>query len=328
MNTQLINSLTSQQKYPKALDSVLKMSHPVNREEQQFLDLLDEIMTTGSERVDRTGIGTKAVFGRFLQFDLSNHILPMGTTKPVPIRMVFEELMWFLRGETDSTILEKKGIYVWKGNSSKEVLERHGLPYQEGDIGPTYGFNFRHYGAEYIDAQTNYTGKGVDQLDNVLQLLRDDPFSRRILINLWNPHCLHQCPLPPCLFGYQFFVDIDPASGERLLSCLMLQRSSDISLAGFWNIVTGSLLTLMVARMVGMRPYTLKWSIGDAHIYNNQVDAVKEQLTRKPRRFPTVHFRDSAPSCSNNKQITEFVFEDLILMGYDPYPRIQSVLNV
>lgn len=299
----------------------------INNEEEKFLDVLYDINTTGTERFDRTSVGTKAMFGKFLEFDLSNNTIPIGTTKAVPLRMVFEELMWFLRGQTDATILEQKGVNVWKGNSSKEFLERRGLTYEVGDIGPTYGFSFRHYGAQYINAQTDYTGQGCDQLSEVVRLIKEDPYSRRIMINLWNPAVLDQVALPPCLYGYQFFVERD-SNSRQTLSCLMSQRSSDISLAGFWNIATGSLLTIMLARVTGLQPKSLKWSIGDAHIYNNQFNAVKIQLERTPRCFPKLFFKESAPNLENNKGITEFEFDDLVLVGYNPYPAIKSIMNV
>ncbi len=295
----------------------------LNKEESLVLSSLREIIEYGVDRVDRTQIGTKALFGHYFEFDLSRSTIPLGTTKPVPLRLVFEELMWFLRGQTDSKILEVKGVNIWKGNSSREFLDNRNLDYAEGDTGPAYGFAFRHYGAEYIGADADYSGKGFDQLSEVIRLIREDPHSRRILINLWNPSALHKTPLPPCLYGYQFFVD----TNEKTLSCLMSQRSSDISLAGFWNITTGSLLTILLARITGLKPASLKWMIGDVHIYNNQIDAVRTQLERAPRCYPKLFFRENAPG-PNNGNITDFVFEDLILVGYNSYPAIKSVMNV
>jgi thymidylate synthase len=300
----------------------------VNKEEVKFMDILEDILKNGTERLDRTNVGTKALFGKFLEFDLSNNTLPLGTTRSVPLRMVFEELMWFLRGQTDSKILEKQGINIWQGNTSREFLDSRGLLYAEGAVGPTYGHNFRHYGAPYINSDTDYTNQGYDQLSEAIRLIKEDPHSRRIMINLWNPAVLDKCALPPCLFGYQFFVEKDKATQQNTLSCLMLQRSSDISLAGFWNIVTGSLLTIMMARVTGLSPKTLKWSIGDVHIYNNQVNAVEKQLGRVPRCFPKLFFTDAAPSLENQKNITNFKFTDLKLVGYNPYPSIKSVMNI
>jgi thymidylate synthase len=294
----------------------------LNQEEGYFLSSLREVIECGANRADRTRIGTKAVFGHYFEFNLSGNTIPLGTTKPVPLRLVFEELMWFLRGQTDSKILEAKGVNIWKGNSSREFLDSRGLAYKEGDTGPAYGFAFRHYGADYVGADANYEGKGFDQLEEVIRLIREEPHSRRILINLWNPAALHKTPLPPCLYGYQFFVDTE----KKTLSCLMSQRSSDISLAGFWNIATGSLLTILLARITGLKPSCLKWMVGDIHIYNNQIDAVQTQLGRAARCYPKIFFKDTAPSSPGN--ITDFVYEDIILVGYNPYPAIKSIMNV
>ncbi len=295
----------------------------INHEEIAFLNLLSEILNNGSDRKDRTMIGTRSVFGKFLEFDLSNNTFPLGTTKRVPFRQVFEELMWFLRGQTDADILEKKDIHIWKGNTTRDFLDARGLNnYKEGDIGPTYGFSFRYYGADYIGCDSNYEGQGFDQLSEAIRLIKEDPYSRRIIINLWNPKEQNKMALPPCLFIYQFYVD-----GNEL-SCLMTQRSSDISLAGFWNIATGSLLTYMIARMTGLKPKRLKWSIGDAHIYNNQINAVVEQLQRKPRIFPKLFFKSNSPSLENGGQITEFEYSDLELVAYEPHAPIKSVMNV
>lgn len=294
-----------------------------NKEEVAFLDILREILDKGADRSDRTAIGTRAVFGKFLEFDLSNNTFPLGTTKQVPLRLVFEELMWFLRGQTDTRILQEKGVGVWMGNSTREFLDKRGLQHLDaGDIGPAYGFNFRHYGAEYASCKDDYTDKGCDQLSEVLRLIKTDPHSRRIIINLWNPATLDECALPPCLFMYQFFVD-----GDKL-SCLMTQRSSDISLAGLWNVATGALLTYIIAQMTGLQPQTLKWSIGDAHIYNNQVNAAKQQISRTPRAFPKLFFKESAPSFTNGRDITEFEYSDLRLVYYNPHPSIKSIMNV
>ncbi len=294
----------------------------LNQEECHVLSSIREIINHGIVREDRTKVGTKALFGHYFEFNLSGNTIPLCTTKPVPLRFVFEELMWFLRGQTNSKILEEKGINIWKGNSSREFLDSKGLNYEEGDTGPSYGFSFLHYGAEYMGANVDYENKGFNQLQEVIRLIKEEPHSRRIIINLWNPSTLDKTPLPPCLYGYQFFVDTE----KKTLSCLMSQRSSDISLAGFWNITTGSLLTILLARITGLTPFMLKWMVGDIHIYNNQFDAALTQLERNPRCFPKIFFKKEAPS--KGDKITDFKFEDIILVGYNPYPAIKNIMNI
>jgi dihydrofolate reductase/thymidylate synthase len=293
----------------------------INSEEVKFLQLLEDIMTRGSQRIDRTLVGTKSVFGRFLEFDLSNDKFPLGTTKKMHLNNIFEELMWFIRGDTNAKTLNDKGIRVWNPNSSRAFLDSRNLThYKEGDIGPTYGFAFRHYGADYKGCDyTNH--KGYDQLLEVIHLIRTNPESRRMLINLWNPTVLDAVALPPCLFCYQFYVTVTEQG--KMLDCLMSQRSSDISLAGFWNIATGALLVYLIARVTGCVPHSLKWCIGDAHIYLNQFGAVTEQLKRTPRMFPRLMFQPNAPT----EDITLFESSHLILLDYRPHATIKNVLN-
>lgn len=295
----------------------------INYTEMEFLNTLKNIMTNGVVQIDRTNVGTRSVFGTYLKFDLSNNTIPLSTTKRSSLRMIMEELLWILRGQTNANILSEKGIKVWNPNTTTEFLQKRGLPYNAGDIGSTYGFSLRHFGADYNGMHENYNGKGFDQLKEVIRLIKEEPTSRRIILNLWNPASLHKCALPPCLFCYEFYVD----TVERTLSCIMVQRSSDISLAGYWNVGTGSLLTHMLARITGLKAKELHWSICNAHIYLNQESAVNEQLDRTPRTFPKLYFKETAPSLENGKDITEFEYSDLILVGYNPYPPIKSILN-
>jgi thymidylate synthase len=314
-----------------------------NKEEFNFLETLKDILICGVFRNDRTNVGTYSKFGLNLTFSLENNIIPLGTTKKVPLRMVFEELMWFIRGQTDSKILEKKGVNVWKGNTSRRFLDKCGLvDFKEGETGSSYGHNFRRFGKPYIIPNkeckeirellehTNFYNqlKGFDQLNNVIHLLKNNPYSRRIIINLWNPNSLETTPLPPCLYCYQFYVEPDKHNNPCYLSCLATQRSSDISLAGFWNISTISLLTYMLGSMTGLKPKKLIWSIGDAHIYKNQLEAVNEQLNRNPLYYPKLFLKETAPSIHNNKSIEEFEYGDMVLVDYNPYKSIKSVMNV
>jgi len=286
-------------------------------QEQQLLDTLSTILDHGEERIDRTGVGTKSIFGVDMRFNLQNHSFPLMTTRKLSLRMVFEELMWFLRGQTDVGILRAKKVPVWNPNSSREFLDSRGLThYKEGDIGPAYGHQFRHFGAPYTNCDTDYSGQGFDQLEYVIDLLKNNPTSRRILMNIWNPAVLDEVALPPCLFCYQFYV-----SEGKYLSCKLTQRSSDISLAGGWNIATGSLLVYMLSAICGYEPKELVWSIGDCHIYLNQLDGVREQLKRSPRTPPKLHV------IKTPDDITKFEYDCFRLEDYSPHPAIKLKLN-
>lgn len=295
----------------------------VNNEENQFLQTLRTILTNGYKKSNRTLTKTLSIFGNELRFDLSNNKFPLLTTRNMTFRLIFEELIWFLRGQTDSKILESKNVNIWKANSSREFLDGVGLhEFEVGDIGNTYGFLYRHLGATYIDCKTDYSNQGFDQVQNVINLLKNDPDNRRIIINLWDPNNFDKATLPPCCFNYQFYVT--PNKG---LITKATQRSSDISLAGGFNIASASLLTIMLARICGLQPYLLIWSTGDTHIYENQLDSVREQLKRNPRPFPQLWVRDSAPSFVNGKEIVDFECSDFMLVNYNPYDKIKIEMN-
>lgn len=287
-----------------------------NHEERNMLNLLKYILSNGNKREDRTGTGTLSVFSRELRFDLSQWNIPLMTTRPVSLRYAFEELMWILRGQTNNTILNEKKIHIWDDNTSREFLDNrdlHHLPL--GDIGASYGFQMRHYGEKYVNCNAHY--KGFDQLANIIQLIKDNPTSRRIVINLWNPTQVDEMALPPCLYGYQFYVY------NQTLSCKLIQRSSDIALAGSHNCAAGALFTFMLCAITGLWPGDLIWSPSDIHIYLNQLDAVKEQVKRVAKPFPILQIIQR-PKDNN---ILNFEFDHFRLLNYDPYPRIQFAMN-
>lgn len=285
-----------------------------NKEEDNMLKLLSDVLEKGVVKKDRTGTGTKSLFSRELRFDISNWNIPMMTTRPVSFKIIFEELMWILRGQTDNKILNNKKIKIWNDNTSREFLDKQGLyHYKEGDIGPSYGFQMRHYGEEYKGCDYEYNG--YDQLEYVIDLIKNNPDSRRILINLWNPVQKKEMSLPPCVYGYQFYVS------EGKLSCKIIQRSSDISLAGSHNCASGALFTMMLCKITNLKPGEIIWSPSDIHIYLNQIESVKEQLKRTPRPFPFINIK------KNHKKITDFEFSDFELIGYNPYPKIHFAMN-
>jgi len=294
--------------------ATLRVYEKINVEEINFLKTLKHILEKGVKKGDRTGVGTLSVFGNQLRFSLENGKFPLMTHRRVTLRMVFEELMWMIRGQTDSKILNEKKVPVWNDNTTKEFLEKRGLTWREGDIGPAYGFQLRHYGATYKGCDHDYSGKGFDQLEYVIKLLKTNPDSRRIMFTFWNPKDLDKMALPPCAFNYQFYVY------DGYLSCKLTQRSSDICLAGGWNIATASLLTYMLAKICDLKPREVIWAPGDTHLYLNQLDAVKEMIGRNPRPFPTIALKKPAG-------IEKFEWSDVILQDYQPHKKIKVSMN-
>jgi dihydrofolate reductase/thymidylate synthase len=285
-------------------------------EEHQYLDLIRHIITSGAERGDRTGTGTLSVFGRQMRFDLRRSF-PLLTTKRVFWRGVAEELLWFVSGSTDARALRDKDIHIWDGNGSRKFLDANGLGHrEEWDLGPVYGFQWRHFGAQYSDMHADYTGQGVDQLAQVVELLRSRPHDRRIILSAWNPAALSQMALPPCHMMAQFYV----AHGE--LSCQLYQRSCDMGLGVPFNIASYALLTRMLAHVTGLVPGELVHTLGDAHVYLNHVAALQEQLERTPRAFPTLSITRAVDS------IDGFTMDDFVLAGYDPHPKIEMPMAV
>ncbi|KAH9059040.1 thymidylate synthase [Lactarius vividus] len=304
------------------------MSTPVRQhDELQYLNLIKSVLDTGETRPDRTGTGTISLFAPpSLRFSLADSTLPLITTKKTFLRGIIEELLWFVKGQTDSTLLSKKGVKIWDGNGSKEFLEKRGLGHRRaGDLGPVYGFQWRHFGAEYVDADTDYSGKGVDQLREVIRKIIEDPTDRRIILSAWNPADIPLMALPPCHMMCQFYVHLPPSdepTAPRRLSCLMYQRSADLGLGIPFNIASYALLTHMIARVTDTQPHELIIQLGDAHIYRDHVDALNIQLTRQPRPFPTLRWtRDIT-------DIEDFTYEDFVVEGYDAHPSIPMKMSV
>jgi len=286
-------------------------------EEYQYLELVKEIIENGHAKEDRTGTGTRSVFGRQLRFSLLNGKFPLLTTKKVFWKGVVEELLWFIKGNTNANELAKRGVHIWDHNGSKAFLNKIGLSYrEEGDLGPIYGWQWRHYGATYKDMHSNYDGLGVDQLSQVINSIKTDPNSRRIIMTAWNPSDIPLMVLPPCHVLCQFYVN------DGLLSCLMFQRSADMGLGVPFNIASYSLLTCMIAQVCGLAPGEFIHTIGDAHVYNNHVYPLKEQLQRIPRPFPKLIIDP------NVKEIEQFQLEHFQLIDYNPHPHIPLDISV
>jgi dihydrofolate reductase/thymidylate synthase len=291
----------------------------VNPDEQQYLDLVKEIIETGKKRGDRTGTGTLSLFGRMMRFNLRDDIFPLLTTKEVHIKSVVEELLWFIKGDTNSKHLEEKKVNIWKGNSSRAYLDSIGLKdNKEGDCGEIYGFQWRHFGANYRGCDVDYKGEGFDQLQDCINQIKNNPTSRRIFMSGWNPTKLKNMCLPPCHVSYQFYVDMD----KRELSCFLYIRSNDMALGAPFNIASSSLLTYMIAHICGLKTGELVYGIGDAHVYSNHVEPLKTQLTRTPTKFPTIKFARTV------RDIDDFKYEDIIIENYQHQGKIKMVMAV
>lgn len=284
--------------------------------EQQYLDLVREVIESGVERPDRTGTGTRAVFGRTMRFDLRDSF-PLLTTKRVFWRGVAEELFWFIAGSTDGDALARKGVGIWAGNGSRAYLDSIGLSErEENDLGPIYGFQWRHFGAKYRNRHTDYAGEGVDQLRDLVRRIKADPYDRRLILSAWNPQAIPEMALPPCHVMAQFFV----ANGE--LSCQMYQRSCDLGLGVPFNIASYALLTRLLAQVCGLKPGELVHVLGDAHVYLDHIQPLREQLTRTPRPFPRLHIDPTVDD------IDDFGFQHLTLEGYAPHPPVKMKMAV
>lgn len=270
----------------------------------------------GVARGDRTGVGTISIFGAQIRYDMRN-AFPLLTTKRVFWRAVAEELLWFVHGCTNAKVLQDKNIHIWDGNSDRKFLDQLGLTErEEGDLGPVYGFQWRHFGAKYRTCHDDYTNEGVDQLKEVINTIRTNPNDRRIIMSAWNPVDLPQMALPPCHCLAQFFV----ANGE--LSCQLYQRSADMGLGVPFNIASYALLTYMIAHVTGLKPGDFVHTTGDTHVYKNHVEPLKEQLQRKPRPFPKLVIKRQVTD------IEDFKFEDFEIVDYKPYPKIHMEMAV
>lgn len=263
---------------------------------KQYLELLDRIMTTGVDKSDRTGTGTRSVFGHQMRFNLADGF-PLLTTKKLHLKSIIHELLWFLRGDTNVKYLNDNGVRIWNEWADAD-----------GDLGHIYGYQWRSW--------PTYDGGFIDQIQQAVDDIRHNPDSRRIIVSAWNVADLKNMNLPPCHAFFQFYV----ANGR--LSLQLYQRSADCFLGVPFNIASYALLTMMMAQVCGLQPGEFIHTLGDAHIYNNHMEQVAEQLKREPRPLPVMHLNPEV------KSIFDFRYEDFTLEGYDPHPAIKGVVSV
>ncbi|KNZ46524.1 thymidylate synthase [Puccinia sorghi] len=295
-------------------------------EEHQYLNLIRHVIQHGQHRPDRTGTGTRSCFAPpQLRFTLTDGTLPLMTTKRVYTKGIIHELLWFIRGRTSSLELQREGVKIWDANGSREFLDSVGLShYPIGTLGPVYGFQWRHFGATYLGPDHDYTGQGIDQLQNVIHAIIHNPTDRRIILSAWNPAALHQMALPPCHLMCQFYVTLPDEHHVRpRLSAILYQRSADIGLGLPFNIASYAMLVHMIAQVTQTEPYELVVQLGDAHVYLNHIEPLANvQLLRTPTPFPKLKLN---PNISN---IDHFLFEHFHILDYQPHPKIDMEMSV
>ena len=273
---------------------------------QQYLDLVKEVLENGNQKGDRTGTGTKSIFGHQLRFDLSKGF-PMVTTKKLHLKSIIYELLWFINGDTNINYLNENGVKIWNSWAN-----------EDGDLGPVYGYQWR-----------NWNGDEIDQIKELITTLKDNPNSRRMLVSAWNPSVLPdttksfeenvangKAALPPCHAFFQFYV----SNGK--LSCQLYQRSADVFLGVPFNIASYALFTMMIAQVCGYEAGDFVHTFGDAHIYNNHIDQVNLQLSRDTRSLPKMEINPDV------KSIFDFKFEDFKLVDYNPHPNIKGAVAI
>lgn len=261
-----------------------------------YLDLLQTILDEGVVKADRTGTGTRSIFGHQMRFDLRAGF-PLVTTKKLHLRSIIHELLWFLKGDTNVAYLKENGVRIWDEWADAD-----------GELGPVYGKQWRSWAAG--------DGTTVDQISQVVEQIKTNPDSRRLIVSAWNVGEIEAMALPPCHCLFQFYV------AEGRLSCQLYQRSADVFLGVPFNIASYALLTMMIAQATGLKPGTFVHTLGDAHLYANHVDQAREQLTREPRALPTMNL---------NPAVTEvfgFAYDDFELIGYEPHPHIKAAVAV
>ena len=287
-------------------------------EEYQYLNLLKDLLQEGKLEEGRNGKTIRGV-GSAMHFSLENGKIPVLTTKKTAWKTGTRELLWFIKGQTDNKILTEQGVGIWKGNTTAEFLEKCGLDYEPGrSIGPMYGFQARYWNAAYTGCETDYTGQGIDQLQKVIDDLKNPETrsSRRHVVSVWNPEHLEQGVLNPCHILYQFVV-----TDNKKLSCLLYQRSADSLLGVPINYISYSILTCIIAKICDLEPYEFIHYGGDVHLYDDHIEQAKEQITREPYPFPTLeilHKRDN---------INDYVIEDFIIHDYQYHPPIKGAMR-
>jgi thymidylate synthase len=290
-----------------------------NKEEQQYLDLIQEIINNGFTEVGRNGT-TRSIFGRSMHFSLKDGKIPILTTKKVAWKTCLKELLWFIKGETNTKLLQEQGVHIWDANTSREFLDSRGLKlYPEGMAGTIYGYQWRNFGANYNcftgkQLTHDYPFNGVDQLEQIIEQLKNPETrnSRRLIMSAWNPKQIDQMALPPCHVMCHFNVH-----GGNKLSCALYQRSGDFPLGIPFNIASYSFLTHLIAKHCGLEAYEFVHFVGNCHIYEDHIEPIKEQFKRDPYPFPTLSIKEL------RENINDYQLEDFEIHNYQSHEPIK-----
>ncbi len=292
-------------------------SKKYNHEEDQYIQLIKDILNEGSMISGRNG-NALTIFGSAMRFSLENNKIPLLTTKKVAWKTCLKELLWFIEGSTDNSKLQEQNVKIWNGNASEDFLRQRGLEYHENDLGPIYGHQWRHFNAPYKTCKDEYSNEGVDQLKNIIDLLKNPEtrYSRRIVLSAWNPCQLEEMALPPCHILMQFNI-----LNDNKLSCSLYQRSGDVGLGVPFNIASYSFLTHIIAHLCKLEPYEFIYYLGNCHIYDDHIQSLKEQTTREPISFPTIQIS------GNQTNIEDYKFTDITVDDYNHHSPITMVMR-
>ena len=295
-----------------------KYRHNKYNEENQYLNLLDDILSSHNNQEGRNG-NTLSIFGSTMHFSLEHNKMPIMTTKKVAWKTCLRELLWFIKGDTNNKHLKDKNVHIWDENGSRQFLDGRGLTkFMEDDLGPIYGFQWRHYNAKYNGCNSDYSNKGIDQLKEVIECLKDPEKrnSRRMIITAWNPCQLDIMALPPCHIFMQFNV-----TNNSKLSCAMYQRSNDEACGTCFNIASYCFLTHLLAKHCDLEPYEFLYYKGNCHIYEEHIDNIKIQLEREPFEFPTLEI------INKREAIEDYVETDFVVNNYKHHEAIKYIMK-
>ena len=295
-----------------------KYRHNKYNEENQYLNLLDDILSSHNNQEGRNG-NTLSIFGSTMHFSLEHNKMPIMTTKKVAWKTCLRELLWFIKGDTNNKHLKDKNVHIWDENGSRQFLDGRGLTkFMEDDLGPIYGFQWRHYNAKYNDCNSDYSNKGIDQLKEVIECLKDPEKrnSRRMIITAWNPCQLDIMALPPCHIFMQFNV-----TNNSKLSCAMYQRSNDEACGTCFNIASYCFLTHLLAKHCDLEPYEFLYYKGNCHIYEEHIDNIKVQVLREPFEFPTLEI------INKREHIEDYVEADFVVSNYKHHDAIKYTMK-
>ena len=297
------------------LKTLVKKSY--KHEEEQYLELIKDLFENSSIENGRNG-DTFCGIGSAMYFSLENNKIPILTTKKVAMKTCLKELLWFIKGQTNNKLLKEQKVHIWDLNGTKEFLESRGLPYEEDDLGPVYGHQWRFFNSPYTSCHEDYTNKGIDQLEKVIQDLKNPETrsSRRHVISAWNPCQLDEMALPPCHVLFQFHV----THGNKL-SCSLYQRSGDVGLGVPFNIMSYSAFTILIAKHCDLEPYEFIYYLGNTHIYKEHEEALRKQITREPYPFPTMQIREK------RQNINDYVLDDFEIKDYQYHEPIKMNMN-